>query len=141
MHFKHEHFKPKEIEDLQKEVYRIAFETLGPSLVRVMKTWFEGYLTMKSSSRPLLRLRAERMREYVRSALPGIYPAIRFGPNRERRAEARQFFEDIVKEFGSLTLKKRLECWATVPLSFWTRMAENLGLFQQPRLFRREYRI
>ncbi|MBT8365779.1 MAG: hypothetical protein KJP23_13875 [Deltaproteobacteria bacterium] len=120
---------------------RKAFETLGPSLVRVMKTWFEGYLTMKSFSRSLLRQRAERMRGYVQSALPGIYPAIRFGPNRECRAETRQFLEDIVKEFGSLNLKKRLECWGTVPLSFWTWMKENLGLFQQPRLLRRKYRL
>jgi len=141
MHFKHANFEPKELEDLQHALYRKAFETLGPSLVRVMKTWFEGYLSMKSSSRPLLRQRAERMRAYVRSAFPAIYPAIRFGPNRERRAEARQFLEDIVQEFGSLTLKKRLECWGTLPLSFWTWMTESLGLFQQPRLFRREYRV
>jgi hypothetical protein len=106
-----------------------------------MKTWFEGYLSMKSSSRPLLRQRAERMRGYVQSALPGIYPAIRFGPNRERRAEARRFLEDIVREFGSFTLKNRLEFWGTVPLSLWTWMKENLGLFQQPRLLRREYRL
>jgi hypothetical protein len=141
MHFKHDHFKPEEIENLQKVLYRRAFETLGPSLVRVMKTWFDGYLIMKSSSRPLLRQRAERMRGYVRSALPAIYPAIWFGPNRQRRAEARHFVEDIVKEFGSFTLKNRLECWGTVPLSLWTWMKENLGLFQQPRLLRREYRF
>jgi hypothetical protein len=141
MHFKHEHFKPEEIEDLQKELYRQAFETLGPSLVRFMKTWFEGYLTMKSSSRPLLRQRAERMRGYVQSALPAIYPAIWFGPNRQRRAEARQFLQDIVREFGSLTLKNRLECLGTLPLSFWTWMTESLGWFQQPRLFRREHRV
>ena len=29
---------------------------------------------------------------------------------RQRRAEARQFLEDIVKEFCSLSFKKRLEC-------------------------------
>jgi haloalkane dehalogenase len=141
MHFKHEHFEPEEIEDFQQALYRKAFETLGPSLVRVMKTWFEGYLTMKSSSRPLLRQRAERMRGYVQSALPAIYPAIRFGPNRQRRAEARRFLEDIVREFGSFTFKNRLECWATIPLSLWTWMKENFGLFQQPRLLRREYRL
>jgi hypothetical protein len=140
-HFKHEHFRPEEIEDLQKALYCKAFETLGPSLVRVMKTWFEGYLTMKSSSRPLLRQRAERMRGYVRSALPAIYPAIWFGPNRKRRVEARQFLNDIVKEFGSLSFKRRLECWVTLPLSFWTWMTESFGWFQQPGLFRREHRF
>jgi hypothetical protein len=141
MHFKHEHFKPEEIEDLQQALYRKAFETLGPSLLRAMRTWFEGYLAMKASSRPLLRQRAERMRRYVRSAFPAIYPAIRFGPNRERRAEARRFLEDIVKEFGSFTLQNRLACWVTVPLSLWTWIKENLGLLQQPRLLRREYRF
>jgi hypothetical protein len=141
MHFKHDHFKPQEIEALQKALYRRAFETLGPSLVRVMRTWFEGHLAMKSSSRPLLRQRAERMRGYVQSALPGIYPAIRFGPNRQRRAEARRLLEDIVKEFGSFSLKNRLMCWGTVPLSLWTWTKENLGLLQQPRLLRREYRL
>jgi hypothetical protein len=141
MHFKHEHFEPEAIEGLQQALYRQAFETLGPSLVRVMKTWFEGYLTMKSSSRPLLRQRAERMRGYVRSALPAIYPAIWFGPNRNRRAEARQFLNDIVMEFGSLLFKERLECWVTLPLSFWTWMTESFGWFQQPGLFRREHRF
>jgi len=52
-----------------------------------------------------------------------------------------KFFEDIVKEFGSLTLKKRFECWGTVPLAFWTCIKENLGLFQQPRLLHRGYRL
>jgi hypothetical protein len=106
-----------------------------------MKTWFEGYLIMKSSSRPLLRQRAERMRGYVQSALPAIYPAIWFGPNRNRRAEARQFLDDIIKEFGPLSFKNRLACWGTFPLSFWTWITERLGLLQQPGLFRREHRV
>ena len=140
-HFKHKHFNPKEIEDLQKALYRKAFEKLGPSLVRVMKTWFEGYLTMNDSHQSLLRQRAKRMGEYVRSALPAIYPAIWFGPNRKRRAEAKQFLDDIVKEFGCHSFKSRMECWGTLPFSFWTWMTESLGLFQQPGLFRREHRV
>jgi haloalkane dehalogenase len=140
MHFKHAHFTPQELEDLQRELYRTAFETLGPSLIRVLKAWFEGYQTLKHSTRPLLQRRAERMRRYVRKALPGIYPAIRFGPNPSRRNEARQFLEAIEREFGSRSLKERLECWGTVPLSLWTWMTETVGMFQQPRLLRVEHR-
>jgi hypothetical protein len=106
-----------------------------------MKTWFEGYLTMKSSSRPLLRQRADRMRGYVRSALPAIYPAIWFGPNRQCREDARQFLDNIVKEFGTLSFKERLACWGTLPLSFWTWMTENVGWLQQPGLYRSEHRV
>jgi hypothetical protein len=141
MHFKHTHFTPKEMEDLQKELYRKCFEILGPSLVRVLSAWFEGYQNLKNSPRPLLRERAERMRYYVRSSLPGIYPAIRFGPNRQRRAEARQFFNKIEKELGPLSAKERLQCWGTVPLSFWTWVTEKFGLLQQPRLLRIEHRF
>lgn len=141
MHFKHDHFTSKELEDLQKELYIECFKRLGPSLVRVLRSWFEGYQTLKDSTRPLLRDRAERMRGYVRSALPGIYPAIRFGPNRERRAEARAFLKDIEQKLGPLSIKERLECWGTIPLSAWTWMTEKLGLFQQPRLLRIEHRF
>lgn len=141
MHFKHSHFSPTELEELQKELYRQCFEMLGPSIIRVLRTWFEGYRNMKHSSRPLMRNRAERMRRYVRRALPGIYPAIRFGPNRDRRAEARRFLKGIEQELGPLTFKERLLCRATVPLSFWTWVTERLGLFQQPRLLRIEHRF
>jgi hypothetical protein len=141
MHFKHAHFKPQELEELQQELYRRAFEKLGPSMLRVMKAWFYGYRKMKHSARPLLRQRAERMRVYLYNAIPGIYPAIWFGPNYERRAEARKFLAEIVSEFGSLSLKKRLECWATVPLSFWTWLTDSLGIFQQPKLYRSEHRL
>ena len=140
MHFKHAHFTPEELEQLQKELYRTAFETLGPSLIRVLMAWFEGYQTLKHASRPLLQRRAERMKHYVRKALPGIYPALRFGPNPARRNEARQFLEAIEQEFGPRSLKEHLACWATVPLSLWTWMTETFGLFQQPRLLRVEHR-
>jgi haloalkane dehalogenase len=141
MHFKHEHFSPKELEDLQRELYRKAFELLGPSLIRVVQTWFEGYCNLKNSPNSLLRGRAERMRDYVRSALPGLYPAILFGPNADRRNEAREFLKDIQTEMGPATAKERLFGWATVPLSAWTWLAEKLNVFQQPRLLRIEHRM
>lgn len=141
MHFKHAHFTPNELESLQKDLYRQCFETLGPSVIRVLRAWFEGYQHMKNSSQPLLRDRATRMRRYVRSALPGIYPAICFGPNRARRAEARQFFREIQEEFGPLSLIERVQCWGTLPLSIWTWVAEKFDLFQQPRLLRIEHRF
>jgi hypothetical protein len=140
MHFKHPHFTPAELEDLQRELYRKAFELLGPSLIRVVRTWFEGYRNLRDSSNPLLRGRAERMRDYVRSALPCLYPAIFFGPNADRRNEARAFLKEIETEMGLVTTKERLFGWATVPFSAWTWLAERLNLFQQPRLLRIEHR-
>jgi len=141
MHFKHPHFTPTELENLQHELYQKAFELLGPSLIRVVRTWFEGYRNLKNSSNPLLRGRAERLKGYVRSALPGLYPAILFGPNADRRNEARGFLKDIEKELGPVSAKERLFGWATLPFTAWTWLAERLDVFQQPRLLRIEHRI
>jgi len=141
MHFKHDHFTPTELENLQHELYQKAFELLGPSLIRVVRTWFEGYRNLKNSSNPLLRGRAERLKGYVRSALPGLYPAILFGPNADRRNEARGFLKDIEKELGPVSAKERLFGWATLPFTAWTWLAERLDVFQQPRLLRIEHRI
>ena len=140
MHFKHDHIMPADLQDLQKELYRRCFEILGPSFLRVMRVWFEGYRNLKDSTNPVLRQRAERMRAYVRSAAPAIYPAILFGPNRERRLEAKAFLKEIELETGTFPWKERLLGWATVPFSLWTGISAGLNLFHQPRLLRREHR-
>ncbi len=141
MHFKHKHFTPEELEALQKDLYRSCFEKLGPSLVRTLKVWFEGYKNLRGSKNRLLRLRAEKMARYVRDALPGIYPAACFGPNRARRAEARAFLKDIAEELGPLAFQEQFKCLCTIPLSIWTWFTEMFDLFQQPKLLRTEHRL
>ena len=141
MHFTHPHFTAHELEHLQRKLYRTAFEHLGPSLVRVIRAWFEGYQNLKDSANPLLRGRAERMRDYVRSSVAGLYPAIFFGPNRERRAEAKAFLNEIERVLGRLSVTERLFCWATIPLALWTRLTTGLTIFQQPKLLRLEHRM
>jgi hypothetical protein len=141
MHFEHDHFSPRELEDLQRELYRKSFESLGPSLIRVLGAWFKGYRNLKDSPNPLLRGRAERMRAYVRNGLAAIYPAVLFGPNRERRAEARAFLRKIEAELGRQSFSERMTAWATLPLVTWTALTARLNIFQQPRLLRVAYPV
>ena len=47
MHFKRVHFKLKEIEDLQKALYRKAFETLGPSFLVLIINLFHSFLSVR----------------------------------------------------------------------------------------------
>ena len=136
MHFSHPHFSAVELKELQRELYRKNFEALGPSILRVVRVWFEGYRNLKDSSNPLLSGRAERMKEYVRSAIPAIYPAMLFGPNKERRAEARTLLRDIKHEMGGLSMKERLFCMSTIALSLWTWFTARLDVSQQPKLLR-----
>jgi hypothetical protein len=141
MHFTHPHFTAAELEALQKEIYQDNFEKLGPSLVRVVKAWFDGYRNLRNSDNPLLKGRAERMGEYVRNAIPGIWPATVFGPNRRIRAEARSFLHDIASEMGPISIRERITSWLTLPLCLWTWLSTRLCIGQQPKLIRIEYRL
>ena len=49
MHFRHPHFSPPEMETLQKDLFRADFERLGPSLVRIVQVWLEGYKNLRNS--------------------------------------------------------------------------------------------
>jgi haloalkane dehalogenase len=139
MHFRHPHFSALELKELQKELYQKSFEILGPSLVQVIHVWFDGYRNLKNSSNPLLSGRAKRMAEYVRDAVPALFPAIAFGPNKDRRDDARALLNEITQVMGNLSVKERLLCLATIPLSFWTWLMAKLNIYQQPKLLRVQY--
>jgi haloalkane dehalogenase len=141
MHFTHPHFRANELKNLQRELYRKYYETLGPSLLRNLRVWFEGYRNLKDSPNKLLRRRAEIMGECVRSGVAVTYPAMIFGPNKARRDEAREFLRDIENEMGRLSLKERLFCLATIPLSLWTWLAAKLNISQQPKLLRVQHPV
>lgn len=139
MHFRHPHFSSLELKELQKELYQKSFEILGPSLLQVIRVWFDGYRNLKNSSNPLLSGRAKRMAEYVRDAVPALFPAIAFGPNKGRRDDARALLNEITQVMGNLSMKERLLCFATIPLSFWTWLTAKLNIYQQPKLMRVQY--
>jgi hypothetical protein len=140
MHFEHPKFSAPGLEALQKDLYREDFERLGPSIVRILEVWLEGYRNLRSSESSLLRARAEAKRRTIRSALPGIIPAILFGPNRETRAKARTLLREIRRETGGLSLSEIFLCSASPILAVWTALANRLRLFQQPALLRVEHR-
>ncbi|MFB3776315.1 MAG: radical SAM protein [Bryobacteraceae bacterium] len=140
MHFKHPHLTAPEVEALQRELYRRDFERLGPSLVRVPRAWFNGYMNLRDSPNPLLRARAERMREFCRGAVAGLVPAFLLGPSEEARRRARELLREIERETGALTLVERLKGVAAILLAGWTWLTLRTKLFQQPKLLRLEYR-
>lgn len=140
MHFKHPKFSAPELESLQKELYRQEFERLGPSLIRLLRVWLEGYKNLRESPNPLLRGRAEEKMRELRSAMPGIVPAILFGPSAKARSEAQALFRDVRKEVGSLSWLERIRCLASPILAGWTSVVNRLRIFQQPGLLRVEHR-
>jgi len=139
MHMKHDHFTHKELEDLQKELYRREYELLGPSIVRIARQWFDSSRYLMDSSRPILQKRGRRKAETVRGFLPAIYAASKMGPNKDRKDEARQLVDDICRVQGPLSVKERLMNSAGLALAAWTELCMQWGIFQQPELLRCEY--
>lgn len=139
MHFKHPCLTAPEVEALQRGLYRQDFQQLGPSLIRVARIWFNGYINLRNSPNPLLRARAERMRSFCRDAVAGLFPALLFGPSKEARRRARELLRDIERETGTLTLGEKLKGAGAVLLSGWTWFTLRMNLFQQPGLLRVEY--
>ena len=141
MHFKHPNLDPNELETIQKRMFRQDFTQLGPSIVRAVRVWFEGYKNLRSSQNTLLKQQSDRMRNYVKNAIPGLIPAIVFGPNRQRREEAYELCKEITNEMGGTNLTEIIQCGAVILLASWTWLAMKLNAFQQPRLTKIQHRI
>jgi haloalkane dehalogenase len=139
MHFKHQHMAAQDLESLQKEFYRQDFKRLGPSLVRIARIWFNGYIKLRVSQNELLRKRSELMRSFCRNTVAALFPAILFAPSREARRRARELLRDIQRETGALTITERAQGLGAVLLSAWTWFVLQMNLLQQPRLLRLEY--
>jgi radical SAM superfamily enzyme YgiQ (UPF0313 family) len=139
MHFKHAYLAASELESLQRELYRQDFKRLGPSLIRISRVWFNGYMNLGKSPNPLLQKRADLMRSFCRSSISALLPAILFAPSREAHARARELLRDIQRETGALTLAEKGKSFAAVLLAVWTWFTLKMKLFQQPKLLRLEY--
>jgi hypothetical protein len=79
------------------------------------------------------------MRSFCRSVVPGLFPALLFGPSKEARRRARELLRDIERETGALTLGEKVKGLGVVLLSGWTWFTLRMNLFQQPKLLRLEY--
>ena len=140
MHFKHASFTARELEDLQRTLYRREFKTLGPSMMRLIGTWFEGYVNLRKSEWPLLRARAERLWRGVCEALPTLVPAMLLGPTGETRAAARRLYHRIRKEAKPSAMSLWLQGGGLFGLAGLTWLTRKLGILQQPAMLRVEHR-
>jgi len=141
MHFEHPSFeKPEAVEAIQRAIYEEDFKRLGPSPLRLARVWLTGYENLRNDPNPLLRKRAERLREDVRSALPVTTAAIAFAPSDAVRARARQLRKDIIRLTGALGPEDHVRSAGAPAMFLAARAARALGLGQQPGLLRTEHR-
>ncbi len=138
--FRHPHFSPEGISQLQLRLYRDDFARLGPSVFRMAENFLQGFLELKDHARPRVRAKAQK---YKRDAhryamlIPGSLAHLEPG----QAAWADDLFQRIVAATGPLTRKERWLSRLVSPMIRFTGFRNRHQLWQQPEFTRREYRM
>jgi haloalkane dehalogenase len=135
---KHPTLKASEIEALQQECFETDFRTLGPSILRSVQTWLNGWKRFHDSDSPYLRAKAARWAEGIRMAYPIFGVAKQRGPN---PAAAARLEAEIRQLLGAPSLGRRVLSALAPVAAAWTNFTLQHDYFQHPPLRRRAYRL
>lgn len=134
----HPTMPPRAIEALQRECFDTDFRTLGPSVLRSVEVWLNGWKKYHDSDSPYLRAKAGRWAEEIRKAYPIFRVAKRSGPTPEASARLQAEVEALL---GPSSLGRRVLSVLAPAAAAWTRFTLRHDRFQHPRLHRRAYRL
>ncbi len=138
---KHPRLSAQRIEALQRRCFDEDFRRLGPSIYRVIDRWLRGYLKLKDSPNPLLRAKAGRFANDLRSSYAAFLPGKLLGPSREARARVARLQREVHQALGRPTVAERLASGLAVAAAAWTSLTLRLGWRQHPGLTRTAYRV
>jgi len=133
----HPTMKPEEIEALQGECFDTDFRVNGPSIVRSVEVWFQGWKRYHNSDSPYLRAKAQRWAEEIHFAWPVFRVAKGFGPTPEAAARLEA---EIRAALGPPPMSARVRSWLAPAAAAWTGFTLRHNLFQHPKLVRHAYR-
>jgi len=126
-----------DIENLQRECFETDFRVLGPSVLRSLDVWLQGWKRYHDSSSAYLRAKAERWAADIRQGFPLLGVAKHWGPNPEAAARLQS---EIEAALGPASIGRKLLAVAAPLAAAWTRFTLKHDRFQHPKLRRREYR-
>jgi haloalkane dehalogenase len=103
----HPAFKPGEIQTAIFDGYQRLYELMGPSVFRILDTWFAGYRNLRRSRNPSLRKRAELYASRSRAILPIFLKTSEYLPNNEVRYRVKRTLDEITGELGPPTAEQQ----------------------------------
>jgi len=98
----HPEFGRGELRELIFEGYEYIYQTLGPGLSRFLRTWFQGFETLRDSEDPRLRQRTEILRRRIQGVRPIFARTTGLLPNDGVRAEIRAALDRMEELLGPL---------------------------------------
>jgi len=137
--FEHPNITPKEIEELQRELYLEEYQLLGPSVFRILYTQFQGYKNLKDNENIILKERAENFLKIIKRARIFYKIGIKFVPNNAVRQELRRQYIEITKEIGNFNIIMRIDQYLLLFFVWWTRLRFKYNLFLQPKYIKKIY--
>jgi haloalkane dehalogenase len=126
-----------EIEALQEECFNTDYQVNGPSILRSVETWFNGWKRYHHSDSPYLRAKAERWAREIRQAFPLFRVAKMWGPRADITARLEA---EIRSALGAPSLGRRVLSLLAPAAAAWTGFALRHNLRQHPKLVRHTYR-
>jgi hypothetical protein len=138
--FRHPHISPEEMSRIQLSLYQKEFETLGPSIFRIIENHLNGYLALKDH--PLFRIR-EKAKEYKNTARRGL--ALISASKRYLNTKVNTWLDDlrkrIISETGAMNAREYLIAKAVPLLMQLTALRLKHKIGMQPRFTERRYRM
>ena len=138
--FKHPHFSSEELEHLIVEFFRREYETLGPSVCRLLEIQLRGFESLRDHADPVLRRRAAACRDLALEIYPLLPTAIRRAPStqvRRRLDEMRERTESLFEIPTRTRLRKR----AAPLLAAYAGLLDRVTSNRQPRSETHRYRM
>jgi len=134
---RHPSLTAADIENLQRECFETDFRVLGPSILRSLDVWLQGWKRYHASGSAYLRAKAEGWAANIRQGFPLLGVAKRWGPNPEAAARLQS---EIESALGPPSFGRKFLAVAAPLAAAWTRFTLKHDRFQHPKLCRREYR-
>jgi len=130
---RHPAFDPGELKQTIFKGYEYIYQKIGPTLLRMLETWFSGYQTLHSSPDPLLNLRSQILKKRILSVRPIFYYTLDQLPNANIRGQTQALLKELEGIFGGLddpTTKKAEMIGRCFAAEHERRMVEGLHIYE-----------
>jgi haloalkane dehalogenase len=138
--FKHPCIGRKEMEELQKELFREEFRRLGPSVFRVVDDWLVGHETLRDHPAPRARAKARLYADRSHDALTVLAPSKQYlDPSIWPWID--QLQSRVLAQTGEMNVKERILSKVAPAILWYTDFCLRHEIAQQPEFTRRVWRV